>query len=171
MTEDCFSLVACVQSKDTGQLAVTVYIANAAGCMARIFTSVQEGGGYAMVRGFLLGGTLWKSTPKQLTASFCLCSSKSLQHGRAPLSNCKRVTSDPNLPRIAIPMQVWCSMESLCTSALPTAAREQGKRDSERRERRRSEHDLPRAHLPLEQYPSQGFHSGARPASANMQPL
>ena len=44
-----------MQSKSTGQLSVTVYIANAVGCVARIFTSLQEGGGYAMVRGFLLG--------------------------------------------------------------------------------------------------------------------
>jgi hypothetical protein len=44
-----------LQGRSTGQLSVTVYIANAAGCMARIFTSLQEGGGMAMVRGFLLG--------------------------------------------------------------------------------------------------------------------
>ena len=55
-----------MQSKDTGQLAVSVYIANAAGCVARIFTSIQEGGGYAMVRGFLLGEAQCKAASKQL---------------------------------------------------------------------------------------------------------
>lgn len=49
------ALLLRIQSKSTGQLSVTVYIANAVGCVARIFTSMQEGGGYAMVRGFLLG--------------------------------------------------------------------------------------------------------------------
>ena len=44
-----------VQSKSTGQLSGTMYAANFLGCIARIFTSVQEGGGYAMVRGYLLG--------------------------------------------------------------------------------------------------------------------
>lgn len=44
-----------VQSKSTGQLSGTVYVANFMGCIARIFTSLQEGGGYAMVRGFVLG--------------------------------------------------------------------------------------------------------------------
>ncbi|EIE21176.1 mannose-P-dolichol utilization defect 1 protein [Coccomyxa subellipsoidea C-169] len=42
-------------NKSTGQLSGTVYVANFLGCIARIFTSLQEGGGYAMVRGFLLG--------------------------------------------------------------------------------------------------------------------
>ncbi len=44
-----------LQNKSTGQLSGTVYVANFLGCIARIFTSLQEGGGYAMVRGFLLG--------------------------------------------------------------------------------------------------------------------
>lgn len=44
-----------VQSKSTGQLSGTMYAANFLGCIARIFTSLQEGGGYAMVRGYLLG--------------------------------------------------------------------------------------------------------------------
>lgn len=50
-------VICCVmpQSKSTGQLSGTVYAANFLGCIARIFTSLQEGGGYAMVRGFLLG--------------------------------------------------------------------------------------------------------------------
>ncbi|KAK9907948.1 hypothetical protein WJX75_000403 [Coccomyxa subellipsoidea] len=43
------------KSKSTGQLSGTVYVANFMGCIARIFTSLQEGGGYAMVRGFVLG--------------------------------------------------------------------------------------------------------------------
>lgn len=42
-------------SKSTGQLSGTVYMANFMGCIARIFTTLQDGGGYAMVRGFLLG--------------------------------------------------------------------------------------------------------------------
>ena len=32
-----------------------MYAANFLGCIARIFTSLQEGGGYAMVRGYMLG--------------------------------------------------------------------------------------------------------------------
>lgn len=44
-----------LQSKSTGQLSGTVYMANFLGCIARIFTTLQDGGGYAMVRGFLLG--------------------------------------------------------------------------------------------------------------------
>lgn len=58
-----------MQSKSTGQLSVTVYIANAVGCVARIFTSLQEGGGYAMVRGFLLGNI---PSPALVRASCCL---------------------------------------------------------------------------------------------------
>jgi mannose-P-dolichol utilization defect protein 1 len=39
----------------TGQLSTVTAFANFAGCIARIFTSLQEGGGAAMVRGYILG--------------------------------------------------------------------------------------------------------------------
>lgn len=44
-----------LQAGSTGQLSTTTAFANFAGCIARIFTSVQEGGGIAMVRGYILG--------------------------------------------------------------------------------------------------------------------
>ena len=43
------------QSKSTGQLSGATYAANSLGCVARIFTSLQENAGYAMVRAYLLG--------------------------------------------------------------------------------------------------------------------
>lgn len=46
---------ALVQTKSTGQLSVATAFANFAGCIARIFTTLQEGGGMAMVRGYSLG--------------------------------------------------------------------------------------------------------------------
>ena len=45
----------CLQAGSTGQLSTATAFANFAGCIARIFTSVQEGGGAAMVRGYVLG--------------------------------------------------------------------------------------------------------------------
>ena len=49
---------ACPQTKNTGQLSVVTFIANVLGCIARIFTSYQEGGGIVMIRGFVLGEQL-----------------------------------------------------------------------------------------------------------------
>ena len=43
------------QAGSTGQLSTATAFANFAGCIARIFTSLQEGGGAAMVRGYVLG--------------------------------------------------------------------------------------------------------------------
>lgn len=43
------------QTKDTGQLSIVTYAANTLGCIARIFTSYQDGGGIAMIRSFLIG--------------------------------------------------------------------------------------------------------------------
>jgi len=44
-----------LQAGSTGQLSTVTAFANFAGCIARIFTSLQEGGGAAMVRGYILG--------------------------------------------------------------------------------------------------------------------
>lgn len=43
------------RTKSTGQLSSITCGMNLAGCVARIFTSLQEGAGNAMVRAFLLG--------------------------------------------------------------------------------------------------------------------
>lgn len=47
-----------LQAGGTGQLSTATAFANFAGCIARIFTSLQEGGGAAMVRGYVLGRIL-----------------------------------------------------------------------------------------------------------------
>lgn len=44
-----------MQASSTGQLSVVAFVANVLGCMARIFTSYQDGAGIAMIRGFVLG--------------------------------------------------------------------------------------------------------------------
>ncbi|KAK9835094.1 hypothetical protein WJX84_012224 [Apatococcus fuscideae] len=43
------------RAKSTGQLSIVTYVFNLGGCVIRIFTSIQEGAGIAMVRGFILG--------------------------------------------------------------------------------------------------------------------
>lgn len=52
------SIHAYLQAKSTGQLSIVTYIFNLGGCVIRIFTSIQEGAGIAMVRGFILGRLL-----------------------------------------------------------------------------------------------------------------
>lgn len=47
-----------LQTKDTGQLSIVTYAANTLGCIARIFTSYQDGGGVSMIRSFLIGDIL-----------------------------------------------------------------------------------------------------------------
>lgn len=47
--------VEALQAGSTGQLSIITAFANLAGCLARIFTSLQEEAGMAMVRGYLLG--------------------------------------------------------------------------------------------------------------------
>ena len=44
-----------MQTKNTGQLSIVTYAANTLGCIARIFTSYQDGGGVSMIRSFLIG--------------------------------------------------------------------------------------------------------------------
>ena len=44
-----------MQAKSTGQLSFATTAMGLAGCVARIFTSIQEGAGLSMVRGFVLG--------------------------------------------------------------------------------------------------------------------
>ena len=100
-----------MQSKSTGQLSVTVYIANAVGCVARIFTSLQEGGGYAMVRGFLLGNAPY---PLLLRAA---CYFKDLVHC---VSSQGVLSAGPSESCF---MQVWSSMEPWCISVSLTAER------------------------------------------------
>lgn len=46
---------AVLQAKSTGQLSFATTAMGLAGCIARIFTSIQEGAGLSMVRGFVLG--------------------------------------------------------------------------------------------------------------------
>lgn len=41
-------------NKSTGQLSIITYAANTAGCIARIFTTMQEGGGSAMLRSYCI---------------------------------------------------------------------------------------------------------------------
>jgi mannose-P-dolichol utilization defect protein 1 len=41
-------------NKSTGQLSVITYAANTLGCIARIFTTIQEGGGTAMLRSYCI---------------------------------------------------------------------------------------------------------------------
>jgi mannose-P-dolichol utilization defect protein 1 len=40
--------------RSTGQLSVITYAANTLGCVARLFTTVQEGGGSAMFRQYVI---------------------------------------------------------------------------------------------------------------------
>lgn len=41
-------------TRSTGQLSIVTYAANALGCVARLFTTMQEGGGSAMMRSYAL---------------------------------------------------------------------------------------------------------------------
>lgn len=50
-----FVLNVMIQAKDTGQLSLITAFMSTAGCLARIFTSIQEGAGLSMVRGFCIG--------------------------------------------------------------------------------------------------------------------
>jgi PQ loop repeat len=47
-----------VQNKSTGQLSIITTAANLLGALARIFTTIHEGGSAAMVRGYMLGATM-----------------------------------------------------------------------------------------------------------------
>jgi hypothetical protein len=40
------------QAKSTGQLSIITFAANTLGCIARLFTTMQEGGGSAMMRSY-----------------------------------------------------------------------------------------------------------------------
>jgi hypothetical protein len=42
------------QARSTGQLSVITYAANTLGCVARLFTTAQEGGGAAMFRQYVI---------------------------------------------------------------------------------------------------------------------
>lgn len=42
------------REKSTGQLSTVTYGVNTVGCVARIFTTMQEGGGPAMLRAYML---------------------------------------------------------------------------------------------------------------------
>ena len=58
------------QAKSTGQLSLLTALMSTAGCLARIFTSIQEGAGLSMVRGFCLGKDLTPFCHKQFGATF-----------------------------------------------------------------------------------------------------
>ena len=47
-----------LQAKSTGQLSLITSGMSTAGAIARIFTSIQEGAGLSMVRGFCIGKAL-----------------------------------------------------------------------------------------------------------------
>jgi hypothetical protein len=44
--------------KSTGQLSIITFAANTLGCIARLFTTMQEGGGSAMMRSYALSECL-----------------------------------------------------------------------------------------------------------------
>eukprot|EP00884_Botryococcus_braunii_P015704 jgi/Botrbrau1/2817/Bobra.0125s0027.1 len=46
------------KNKSTGQLSIITTAANLLGALARIFTTIHEGGNAAMVRGYILGATM-----------------------------------------------------------------------------------------------------------------
>jgi len=43
------------QAKSTGELSIITFAANFLGGLARIFTSLQEGGGFPMARAYAIG--------------------------------------------------------------------------------------------------------------------
>jgi len=51
-------IISNYRAKSTGQLSFATTAMGLAGCIARIFTSIQEGAGLSMVRGFVLGFVL-----------------------------------------------------------------------------------------------------------------
>lgn len=51
-------ILANFKTKSTGQLSIITATMNMGGSVARIFTSIQEGGGSAMVRSYIIGATL-----------------------------------------------------------------------------------------------------------------
>ena len=44
-----------MQAKSTGELSIITFAANFLGGLARIFTSLQEGGGASMARAYIIG--------------------------------------------------------------------------------------------------------------------
>ena len=59
-----------LQAKSTGQLSIFVFVMNFGGCLARIFTSIQEGGGIAMVRAYIIGTSANTCQQRNLFSSF-----------------------------------------------------------------------------------------------------
>lgn len=57
-----------LQAKNTGQLSLITSGMSAAGAVARIFTSIQEGAGLSMVRGFCIGESCLGSTISRISA-------------------------------------------------------------------------------------------------------
>jgi len=51
-------IISNYHAKSTGQLNIVTFLMNVVGCCVRIFTTLQEGGGASMARGFVLGGVL-----------------------------------------------------------------------------------------------------------------
>jgi mannose-P-dolichol utilization defect protein 1 len=45
-----------LRTRSTGQLSLVTYGVQTLGCVARIFTTRQEGGGSAMLRAYIIGG-------------------------------------------------------------------------------------------------------------------
>ena len=61
-------IAANARAKSTGQLSVVTYAANTAGAAARIFTSLTEGGGSALVRSYALSAALNGTLVAQILA-------------------------------------------------------------------------------------------------------
>ena len=61
-----------LQAKSTGQLSLITSGMSTAGAVARIFTSIQEGAGLSMVRGFCIGKSSPVSVLVRLTSMFAM---------------------------------------------------------------------------------------------------
>ena len=72
-----------VQAKSTGQLSVVTYAFNVVGCLARMYTSHAEGGGFAMIRGFALGAS---ARPVPQTAVLSCGSAFRRRHPSQPIA-------------------------------------------------------------------------------------
>jgi hypothetical protein len=66
------------QAKSTGELSIITFAANFLGGLARIFTSLQEGGGFPMARAYAIG-----APPRLRLSADCTLQAPSVAAGRA----------------------------------------------------------------------------------------
>ena len=94
----------CLQAKSTGELSIITFAANFLGGLARIFTSLQEGGGASMARAYTIGAkrspSMWPVQCRWLRMiacadlhargliSVCLCAAASLLNATIVLQIC-----------------------------------------------------------------------------------